>query len=121
MSELTLPADIQAKLDAYEKIKERQRNYMKKFSKTTQFKEYQKHYYDSNAEKMREQGEANFAKYYHTDKGKATKQKYYDNNRETMKFKSSYRYYLNNKSVDAFKLKFPERFAKLLEIGYIKN
>jgi hypothetical protein len=118
-----LPNEIQEKLHAYERIRDTQRKYSKAYiarvSNTDEYRLKQRDYYYANQDKKQEQGRNNWHKYY-KQTGKAKKAEYYDINRETLNFKQSYRYYMKNKTIEAFKTKFPERYDKLLEIGFIK-
>ena len=116
-----LPNEIQEKLHAYERIRDTQRKYSKAYiarvSNTDEYRLKQRDYYYANQDKK--QGRNNWHKYY-KQTGKAKKAEYYDINRETLNFKQSYRYYMKNKTIEAFKTKFPERYDKLLKIGFIK-
>ena len=119
----TIPKDIQDKLDAYDRIRETQRKhskaYISKIGNTDEYRKYQRDYYHQNMEKKQEQGRNNWTKYYNNG-GKEKKAEYYNANRDIVNFKQSYRYYIKTKTLEQFLAKFPERYEKLVEIGFIK-
>eukprot|EP01047_Picozoa_sp_COSAG01_P031216 COSAG01_NODE_2206_length_8170_cov_70.537108_3_plen_136_part_00 len=119
---MDLPDDVRLKLEAYERIRETQRKnskaYIAKISNTDDYRKKQRDYYYANQDKKQEQGRKNWSTYYNRT-GKEQKQKYYDRNREIINFKQSYRYYMKHKTIDDFKMKFKDRYDKLVEVGFI--
>tara|TARA_R100001509_G_scaffold126986_1_gene80434 strand:- start:870 stop:1241 length:372 start_codon:yes stop_codon:yes gene_type:complete len=111
-------------IEKYNKIKEQQkkasREYIKRISKTDEYREKQRAYYQANKEKLREKSKNNFKKYYDSEKGKEKKKEYYENNKDITKLKRLYKYYSKNDKIDKFIERHPEKYKKLKEINYIE-
>ena len=122
MSELSI--ELSDKLAAYDRIRQNQRKhskaYMARISQTDEYKKKQRDYYEQNKEVIQERQRKNWTTYYNKT-GKAKKQEYYDTNRTDINCKQSYRYYKKHKSVEAFIEKFPNRYERLIEIGFIEE
>lgn len=93
------------------------KKYMDKISKTPEYKEKRKLYYQKNKEKLQEKSRIAFNKYYENNKDK--KKDYYEKNKDIIKFKNQYKYYLKTNNVEKFKDKYPDKFKILQEIKYI--
>jgi hypothetical protein len=104
-----------------EQRKKANKKYQDKISKTQEFKEKRKIYYNNNKDKLQEKSRTYFNKYYEKEEAKQKKKDYYENNKELIKIKNQYKYYLKNNNIEKFKSKFPERFKLLEENNYIIN
>ena len=117
--------DILTKLAKYEDIvnrrKANQKRYFDKVKHTDEYKATQKTYREANIIKLRENCRRSFNKYYHEGQGRSKKQIYYVENKEKSLAKSAYNYYKKRDKIDIFKDKFPDRYALLIEVGYITN
>jgi hypothetical protein len=116
---------IDLKLKKYDSYVERRRvnskRYHDKIKHTPEFLEKRKIYREKNIDVILERGKNNFQKYYHEGDGKSKKKAYYESHKEMYQAKGSYNYYKRKNKLDLFKERLPDRYALLVEIGYLTD
>ena len=116
---------IDLKLKKYDSYVERRRvnskRYHDKIKHTPEFLGKRKIHRENNIDVILERGKNNFQKYYHEGDGKSKKKAYYESHKEMYQAKGSYNYYKRKNKLDLFKERLPDRYALLVEIGYLTD
>ena len=117
--------EIIDKLKKYDSYVERRRvnskRYHEKIKHTPEFLAKRKVYRENNRDVILERGKNNFQKYYHEGDGKSKKKLYYENHKEMYQAKGSYNYYKRKNKLHLFEERLPDRYALLVEIGYLND